>query len=286
MNTAFIFVQNRKLKLSIIRILVENNIPFVEASNIDEALFKLSLINDISLIIEEYQDGENGLKLAKKLCNESPTSQIPILWLIPENRKDLIPLASKWHIADLIPLPLNEVTFIRKVSAIIETNNGPAQKPNAPAIKPKVLSYHSQDLIDALDSAAKGKYPISIIYLQAKVLHEEENSSLVENLKSVLRGSDTVMEVDLGQVIILLPYTPKVSLPIVESKIKDASQKISTRKPGWKIYIYGVCFPDDIQSYDELTVKLEGGIEQSVNISKQAEVFDSNFRKSFQDIAM
>jgi hypothetical protein len=279
MNTVFVFIHDIRLKLLIIRILVENNIPFFEASNMDEALFKLDLVQDVAMMIEEFQDGEKGLKLIKAFTDPDKRNKIPIIWIIPANRRDIIPLAAKWQIADLITMPLDETVFLRKISGGAGISDNFNKKDNKPIIEPKVLSYHSQNVIEALESAEKGKYPISIISLQVNDMTEEANKRILGNLKSILRGSDSILGMDLGQYLILLPFTPKASLPIVESKVKDTVESIVGKRPSAGVHIYGVCFPDDVQDFDELTAKLTGGIEQSIKISKQANAIDSNYQR-------
>jgi len=279
MNKVFIYIRDQKLKLSIIRILAANDISFIEASDLEEALIKLELVKNITLIIQEFYDREKALRITGLMRESDSDSRIPIVWIIPENRKDLVRLAAKWKINDLISLPLNESTFIRKLSSLLEYYAEVNKQDSKPNIQPGLLTYHSQALTDALDSAARGEYPLCVISMQVKNLQENAGQAMIGVLKSILRRSDSILEVDVGQYLILLPYTPKNSLPVVETKVRSAAESILKGKSASSIHIYGICFPDDVTTYNELKNSLTRGIEQSINISRNAEVVESYYQK-------
>ena len=278
MSKVFVYVRNQKLKLSIIRILAVNDIPFIDASDLEEALFKLEFVKDISLVIQEFQDRENALKIAGFMYESELDGRVPTVWIIPDDRKDLVRLAAKWKINDLMTLPLNEAIFLRKVKSLLEHYDEAEKLDSKPIIQPGLLSCCSQLLTDAMN-AASGNYPLCIISLQVNNLQGKENQALLGVLKSMLRRSDSIMDMDNGQYLILLPYTPKNSLPVVETKVRNAAGSVLKGRSSSCVHIYGVCFPEDAATYDELKYSLTRGIEQSIEISRRSEIIDSYFQR-------
>ena len=259
MKTIFIYIRDPKLKLSVIRILLENNLHFVEASSdMVEILIKLDLVKDIGLIIEEFQEGEKRTSLRKALKKLVKANKVPALWIIPNHKKILLSLAAKWQAADLMPLPLDELTFLRKINTILGRAEEHNPEEKMTALSPFILSYHCDVLKEALESADKGKYTLCIIRLQVTGLLEEESVQLTDKLKRILRRSDTILEVmDLQEYTILCPCTPKKALPVIESRIKHAAEEfILERKPNIKVHISGISFPDDVRRFYGLSNKL------------------------------
>jgi|GEM_PF-6121726 len=269
MKTIFLYIPDPKLRLLIIRILLENDLPFVEALDRPEVSIKLDLIKDIGLIIEEYQEGKEGIVAIHTFADER---KVPIIWIVPEYKKELIPQAVKFHIADLIPLPLDESTFIRKVNGYMGLEDKQQGEGERAASLPLVLPYRSEELKEAVELAEKGRYPLCIVRLQVENLSGDESREVLNRLTNLLRRSDRILEMDFGGYIVLCPFAPKSSLPVIESKLRDGVKKyLQERKQDKRIHLFGIGFPDDAKQWEEMIQRAEQGIEKSIKISKAAD---------------
>jgi hypothetical protein len=54
LKTIVLFISNPILKMTVIRILMTNNLYYVEASSVEELFIKLDLVKDAGLLIQDY----------------------------------------------------------------------------------------------------------------------------------------------------------------------------------------------------------------------------------------
>ena len=85
----------------------------------------------------------------------------------------------------------------------------------------------------------------------------ELNLEILNELKRILRQSDRIIELDIGEFIVLCPYTPQQSSQIVEGKIKDAVKYIlKSTDFAYDFNLYAINFPENVQSFGQLESKL------------------------------
>jgi CheY-like chemotaxis protein len=127
-----------------------------------------------------------------------------------------------------------------------------------------------------IKAASRGNHSISIML--AAVAHDG-NSDIrhgdVNNLaeltirviKTKLRDTDTIFHHRSGIIAILLPFTAKCDVAVVERKLHDAFNTHSLIKPRnrrFKLITASVTFPDDGRVGDRLLEELEDALEDNI----------------------
>ncbi|HHU49893.1 MAG: hypothetical protein ACOYEH_09680 [Caldicoprobacterales bacterium] len=255
MKTIVLFIRNANLKMNVIRTLMKNEFYYIEAANTEELIIKLDLSKDASLLIMDYSKEEQETDLTALV--QANLQQLPILWIMPD--EDMFQLSGeiKQYLTDIILTPFNEQTMLRKINAIISIQENRARTRIKATRDTKLSASQSDKVMTAMESAIRGRYPICFIRLNIADAFMELNLHLLDKLKATLRQSDQIIEIDLGEFLILCPYTPLQSLKVVETKILDAIYPIvrdAISNPD--VQIYGTSYPDEIKSYYELISNL------------------------------
>ncbi len=92
----------------------------------------------------------------------------------------------------------------------------------------------------------------------------ELNLEILNVLKRILRQSDRIIELDIGEFIVLCPYTPQQSSQIVENKINDTVVRIVQSVDSVHDFnLYATNFPERVQSFHQLESIFFNGTDRS-----------------------
>ncbi len=280
MDSIFLYIHEPKLKLNVIRLLIENRLPYIEATHQEDAVIKMDLVQDVVMFIEEYRHGETVAFFTQSLRRHERFKNTPILWLLPGLEKDRLGMAAKLNISDILAFPFDEAILLRKIRAL--SGGVVAEASNAFSLHtpPQWTAYSQEILEEAVETAKNGRYPLCVIRVSiSEVVHEEEDW-LSPTLRKVLRESDRILEINWGEYIVLYPYTPKKRLPMLEAKLRNLLDKAKMRFPGgFKFYLYGLAYPEDAGNPKALLHQLSVGIHQSRGISDQDSVINTQQQK-------
>lgn len=256
MKTIVLFVRNPVLKMSVIRVLLKNNLYYLEASNIEELIVKLDLAQNIGLLIQDFMEEEEETGILETISRAN-LQQLPLLWIVPSEQRHQLPDCMQQYVADILLSPFQPSTLLRKIEGILHTEGNKARVRKKMSNVLKLSLEHSNLIMNAIKSATMGSYPICMIRLQVTDAFLELNLHLLDELKQILRQTDQVLETGLGEFIILCPYTPLEGLYIVENKMKEAVESI-IRDVGsvHEVHLFGTVYPDDAKDYKELVSKL------------------------------
>lgn len=251
MKTIALFIQNAKLKMNVIRILMKNDFYYIEASTREELLIKLSLCKNACLLIMDFN--KDQLESDFFTLVQTDLQQIPILLVIPDEYSYILPGKVRKQITDIILTPFKPNTLLRKIKAIINIQ-GHRDKLKVKATQvPRQDDSQNHKILTALEAAANNKYPICIFRIFVPGAFMELNLQLLDKLQNILRQSDEVIEIDLGEFIVLCPYTPFESLDIAKTKIMNAILPIvQADLPNRDIEISGFNYPDEFRAYKEI----------------------------------
>ena len=108
--------------------------------------------------------------------------------------------------------------MLRKINAIISIQENRARTRIKATRDTKLSASQSDKVMTAMESTIRERYPICFIRLNIADAFMELNLHLLDKLKATLRQSDQIIEIDLGEFLILCPYTPLQSLKVVETK--------------------------------------------------------------------
>ncbi|HHY81531.1 MAG TPA: hypothetical protein GX505_02500 [Clostridiales bacterium] len=251
-----LFLRNTNLKMNVIRILMKKNLYYIEASNTEELFFKLDMSQNAGLLILDYKEDEELFDMMEVLCRAG-LQQLPVLWITPSEKSNQLPDAAKRYITDILLFPFKESTLLRKIDGIMHIKEDKVTSGKKDSNAFRLSPDHSSQVITAMELAARGGYPLCIIRLQVMNAFMELNLKLLNELKHTLRKTDQVLETDLGEFIVLCPYTPLQGLNVVETKIKETVDSIiqdSSRTH--KVQINGTNFPECVKKYDDLVSEL------------------------------
>lgn len=258
MKTIVLFISNPILKMTVIRILMTNNLYYVEASSVEELFIKLDLVKDAGLLIQDYAE-EKEADIMEALFKAN-LLKLPILWIMPSEKSNQVPDRAKEYITDILLSPFQPAILLRKIKGIINIEEKMDKVKKKDSVKIKLSSSHKEKTVEAMECAARGRYPLCIVRLHITGAYMELNLQILDELNQILRRSDQIIEVDIGEFIILCPYTPQQSSQIVENKIKDAVVSIlQNTNSACDLNLYTTNFPEKVQSYRQLEAKLFTG---------------------------
>jgi hypothetical protein len=260
MKTIFLFIREPKLKMTIIRILLKNDFTYIEAPNIYELKLKLEFSNNAALLVQDYVEGEKEADLAQvlRIANDY---QLPVLWIMPSGKMHLLSYNIRKQFTDMMLIPFNESILLRKIKGIFQISEKQGRPGKMVVTSKNILSTHSDLIMDAMERAADGDYSICIYYLQVSGGSMEINTQVLERLNIVLRNSDMIIEMGIGEFIVLCPFTPAPSLQIVKEKIQNVVESfIQDSYSGLRVDISGTVYPDYVKSYSELEAELKPGL--------------------------
>lgn len=262
MKTVVLYIQDTILRLTVIRLLLKVRYPYIESASLEEMRIKLELAQDIGLLVEEYKEGPKGEILVRFLKDHKSLSRIPVLWLMPELRREWIVRAGMWKVRDVMPLPLEEDIFLRKLKGILSEDFA-AGKGEDLRVLIEYPEYRQGLLREALQKAHSGGDSICVVRVSVASV-TGESPSFYQVLQHTLRESDTILEMVPGDYILLCPYTPKANLIPLEGKIRRALESSDAyAESKMRLYLYGIAFPEDALDPEAMIRQLEEGMDSS-----------------------
>lgn len=259
MNTIVLYIRNAKLRMKVIRILMKNDFYYIEASNPDELMIKLDLAKNASLMIMDYKEDDQETDLATLI--QANLKKLPILWIMADRNTYQLSDKVKLYITDILLTPFSDNTLLRKVKAILKIQDKRAAKERKAEEISRLPAGRNSRIIGAIKSAVRERFPVCIILLNIAGSTMELNLQVLNRLRNILRQSDEIIETDLGEFLILCPYTPVEGLNVLERKILDAvTPVVQDAVADPDIQIFGANYPDEIDTFNELISRLAGGV--------------------------
>ena len=259
MNTIVLYIRNAKLRMKVIRILMKNDFYYIEASNPDELMIKLDLAKNASLMIMDYKEDDQETDLATLI--QANLKKLPILWIMADRNTYQLSDKVKLYITDILLTPFSDNTLLRKVKAILKIQDKRAATERKAEEISRLPAGRNSRIIGAIKSAVRERFPVCIILLNIAGSTMELNLQVLNRLRNILRQSDEIIETDLGEFLILCPYTPVEDLNVLERKILDAvTPVVQDAVADPDIKIFGANYPDEIDTFNELISRLAGGV--------------------------
>ena len=259
MNTIVLYIRNAKLRMKVIRILMKNDFYYIEASNPDELMIKLDLAKNASLMIMDYKEDDQETDLATLI--QANLKKLPILWIMADRNTYQLSDKVKLYITDILLTPFSDNTLLRKVKAILKIQDKRAATERKAEEISRLPAGRNSRIIGAIKSAVRERFPVCIILLNIAGSTMELNLQVLNRLRNILRQSDEIIEIDLGEFLILCPYTPVEDLNVLERKILDAvTPVVQDAVADPDIKIFGANYPDEIDTFNELISRLAGGV--------------------------
>jgi len=259
MNTIVLYIRNAKLRMKVIRILMKNDFYYIEASNPDELMIKLDLAKNASLMIMDYKEDDQETDLATLI--QANLKKLPILWIMADRNTYQLSDKVKLYITDILLTPFSDNTLLRKVKAILKIQDKRAATERKAEEISRLPAGRNSRIIGAIKSAVRERFPVCIILLNIAGSTMELNLQVLNRLRNILRQSDEIIETDLGEFLILCPYTPVEDLNVLERKILDAvTPVVQDAVADPDIQIFGANYPDEIDTFNELISRLAGGV--------------------------
>ena len=259
MNTIVFYIRNAKLRMKVIRILMKNDFYYIEASNPDELMIKLDLAKNASLMIMDYKEDDQETDLATLI--QANLKKLPILWIMADRNTYQLSDKVKLYITDILLTPFSDNTLLRKVKAILKIQDKRAATERKAEEISRLPAGRNSRIIGAIKSAVRERFPVCIILLNIAGSTMELNLQVLNRLRNILRQSDEIIETDLGEFLILCPYTPVEDLNVLERKILDAvTPVVQDAVADPDIQIFGANYPDEIDTFNELISRLAGGV--------------------------
>lgn len=259
MNTIVLYIRNAKLRMKVIRILMKNDFYYIEASNPDELMIKLDLAKNASLMIMDYKEDDQETDLATLI--QANLKKLPILWIMADRNTYQLSDRVKLYITDILLTPFSDNTLLRKVKAILKIQDKRAATERKAEEISRLPAGRNSRIIGAIKSAVRERFPVCIILLNIAGSTMELNLQVLNRLRNILRQSDEIIETDLGEFLILCPYTPVEGLNVLERKILGAvTPVVQDAVADPDIQIFGANYPDEIDTFNELISRLAGGV--------------------------
>lgn len=259
MNTIVLYIRNAKLRMKVIRILMKNDFYYIEASNPDELMIKLDLAKNASLMIMDYKEDDQETDLATLI--QANLKKLPILWIMADRNTYQLSDKVKLYITDILLTPFSDNTLLRKVKALLKIQDKRAATERKAEEISRLPAGRNSRIIGAIKSAVRERFPVCIILLNIAGSTMELNLQVLNRLRNILRQSDEIIETDLGEFLILCPYTPVEDLNVLERKILDAvTPVVQDAVADPDIQIFGANYPDEIDTFNELISRLAGGV--------------------------
>jgi len=245
--------------MKVIRILMKNDLYYIEALNTDELLIKLELAKKAAMMIMDYKEEDQEADLSTLI--QVNLKKLPILWIMADKNTHQLSDRLKLYITDILLTPFNENTLLRKIEAILKIQDIDVVEPEKTEHKSSLPSSKSMRILAAIKSAVRERFPVCIILLNIAGATMELNLQVLDKLKDILRRNDEIIETDLGEFLILCPYTPLEGLHVVETKILEAVTPIVRKVVGDPdIKTFSTNYPDEMETFNELISKLNGEV--------------------------
>jgi len=265
-----IHVYTIQVKNDILSILVNNGHDFLEVFNKNELNFKYNLVKDqIDLYIQELDENqyEESLDQIRRIDMEKVRSIV----LIHKYSKHVIDDALALKVKDIIVLPMDRTHLSKKILSFFDTQKPSVLMPsNQDGLQSqKYIEIDMNKISDEINRAMRGNYPISFVLVEYHSLDQPQWILFKEALDQLLRTTDIVMYFEAGKILLLCPFTPKNSLVEVESKVRKAYDLVKKEASvKGALFLYGVTFPIDGNTWEALYHEMTDGIHDSKVISK------------------
>lgn len=263
---ALLNVYTHQIKNDLLSILVQNNCDFVEVFEPDDLAFKYNLMKGkLGLYIHEL-DEENYTKSLENIKSITDTN-IRCIILIHRYSSQIIEDALALKVKDIIVLPIEPSNLASKLKSYI--NEPKVTVSSESSRSHKITEQFDRKIVDdEMNRSKRGNYPLSIVLIEYAQKGTKGHEVFKQTLKKLLRTTDIVLEYSQGEWLILCPFTPKSYIVEVENKVRIAhkqSSKISGEQV--TVYLYGVTFPDNGESFEMLEKELKDGIHDSIIFS-------------------
>ena len=265
-----IHVYTIQVKNDILSILVNSGHDFLEVFNKNELNFKYNLVKDqIDLYIQELD--ENHYEESLDQIRRIDTEKVRSIVLIHKYSKHVIDDALALKVKDIIVLPMDRTHLSKKILSFFD-NQKPSHLMPSNREKVQIQDYIDIDIHkvrDEINRALRGRYPLSFVLVEYHSLEQPQWILFKEALNLLLRTTDIVMYFEANKILLLCPFTPKYFLVEVENKVRKAYDQIKKEAPSrGALYLYGVTFPEDGQTWEDLYKEMTDGIHDSQVISK------------------
>lgn len=285
MDKVLINCENRYLKGTLLRVLVELGLDVAEASDEEDVRLKLSLFRDaIVLYVLEVtrQDRERLYDEVQRLLSVRTPYRGAILALVPDESADMVGGALRAGIGDVILLPQRRERYrdvlLERLPAVIDKGRSlmgradaqpepSAEAPPPPVAEPipPALEDLGGELIRELKMANRGGHTLSLLMVRAVGLDESELAGLRDALVQELRDTDRVLPHGPQTFIIVCPFTAKGFIVTVERKVRDVYGRLfGAFARDRRIFMYGANYPSEEQDAATLMARMENGIHDSM----------------------
>lgn len=262
-------------KLEIANMVKDLNINIL---NVKDDVDVLSLLkdkkNDINAIIWAFNKIDSDCFTdIKKLKSKEICKNIPIIIVSHFTDKSYILKAIEAGAGEYIAKPYDEIAVRKKICRILGI---PSENSFTYAIDDDIITFSFSEMFSReIKAAARGNYAMTIML--ATVGNQDANraseidglvQTLCRVLKTKFRETDTIFRYGSDSLIILLPFTDKSGVKVVEDKINDSFKSHSAIKQkniSGNLVMASVSYPDDGRIKDKLLEKLE---ENFTNCSK------------------
>jgi hypothetical protein len=255
-----------QVKNDLMSILVQNNYDFLEVNNEDELSFKYNLIKDqLGLYIQELDElnYEKALEQIRKI----DASKVKSIILLHKYSSKVIDDALALKVSDIVVLPIDRINLTKKILSSVTKQTSSDYMPASPIIE-IIEEIDYSKLNEELNRALRGSYPLSLVTVDAHKMTSTLFEHVKKALEQFLRATDIILPYGKQQLLLLCPFTPKNFLVEVENKVRLAHKSIAPKAsiPN-AIYLYGVTYPDDGSTSEELLKRLYEGVHDSIVFS-------------------
>ncbi|MHB1128275.1 MAG: response regulator [Bacillota bacterium] len=225
-----------------------------------ELLDKMSFYRDLVdlIILDVVMPELDGISVLEQLKKSQDYRYIPVIMLTSKVDLPTVQQAFKLGAVDYVAKPYDDTELVHRVKKLLPL---PDDRPVAP--KQQALKLIRMEI----NRAKRNNSPISLFLFQVgKVLlmgQEEGNQqrntgedvNLIETWKEHLREIDSILSLEDGTVLIILPFTCFDGARIVAGKLKEMTT--GSGSTSYRVLSEaGTSFPDDGKSPEELMGKL------------------------------
>lgn len=279
MDKVLVSCANRYIKGILFRILVEAGLDVSDAADEEDIRFKVGLFgSSIVLFIAEVteQNRERLYAEIRRLSESKAPVRGTVLALVPNETAEMVGGALKAGIDDVILLPQNRERYrtvlAERLPAVIEKGrirlHGAPDPVEAPPEEEEERTDPDElrsELLRELKMANRGGHTVSLLMVRCSGLDEDEIRRLEDKLLDGLRDTDRILPFDPTAFIIVCPFTAKSFIVEVERKTRQAySDLFGDFTHDRRIYLFGTNYPTEEREPEQLIVRMENGIHDSM----------------------
>ncbi|MHB1418546.1 MAG: response regulator [Bacillota bacterium] len=264
MNRILIVDDSSLVRMKIKTVLQHHGYQVQELASGTELIDKMKFYHDrVDLIILDVVMPEfDGLSVLETLKNSEDYRYIPVIMLTGKVDLPTVQQAVKLGAVDYVAKPYEDTELVQRIKKIIPL---PGDRPAAP--KQQALKLIRMEV----NRAKRSNSPFSLFLFQlgqiTKMGQDEGDKkrntgdlSLIELCKEQLREIDSIVALDDGTVLVILPFTDMDGARIVAGKLKEM-----ITSPGSGSYHVmseaAKSFPNDGESPEELLGELYSSFE-------------------------